>query len=389
MNTQIKNEFVQTLYLLRKDIVSLRSLTSMDTEVLTRFGKPSVSILLFLISMAMKKSIIVFFIYISTILMSLAQQTLLLTKYTFTDAQPLVWEITGGQTYTLTGADASLFKIKDRNELVFIGKANNRKWYDLTIKSSGRKTDVRIVKDEFNRNGVIAHRGAWKASQTPQNSLASLQEAIKLGCYGSEFDVHMSADLGLFVNHDPHYQEVTIEKTSSDQLKALKLSNGESLPTLEAYLAAGLTQNHTRLILEIKTSIISKERSMALTEKVVKLVQAMKAQGWVDYIAFDYEVCLKVKQLDPYATVTYLNGDKMPEALAADHLNGLDYHFSVIKKHEDWISQAHQHKLTVNVWTANEPDLLQWLLDKKVDYITTNEPESLFKIKAQNTSGNN
>jgi glycerophosphoryl diester phosphodiesterase len=41
---------------------------------------------------------------------------------------------------------------------------------------------------------VIAHRGAWKNAGVPENSIASLQHAIDLCCYGSEFDVHMSAD---------------------------------------------------------------------------------------------------------------------------------------------------------------------------------------------------
>src|SRR6185369_6559713 len=50
----------------------------------------------------------------------------------------------------------------------------------------------RIVKDNFIHNKVIAHRGAWKNTGTAENSIASLNHAIDLGCQGSEFDVHMS-----------------------------------------------------------------------------------------------------------------------------------------------------------------------------------------------------
>ena len=49
-------------------------------------------------------------------------------------------------------------------------------------------------KFNWNKNQVIAHRGAWKKNNFPQNSIASLNEAVKLGCYGSEFDVWMTAD---------------------------------------------------------------------------------------------------------------------------------------------------------------------------------------------------
>ena len=36
---------------------------------------------------------------------------------------------------------------------------------------------------------VIAHRGAWKEFNLPENSIASLEKAIELKCDGAEFDV--------------------------------------------------------------------------------------------------------------------------------------------------------------------------------------------------------
>ena len=41
----------------------------------------------------------------------------------------------------------------------------------------------------FASNKAIAHRGAFKKNGFPENSIASLREAIRLGCTGSEFDV--------------------------------------------------------------------------------------------------------------------------------------------------------------------------------------------------------
>lgn len=229
-------------------------------------------------------------------------------------------------------------------------------------------------------NKVIAHRGAWKNTGAPQNSIAALQHAIKLGCYGSEFDVHMSADSVLFVNHDHTYQGVAIEKTPAAQLSAIKLSNGESLPTVEAYLNAGKKQKRTRLVLEIKASQLGKERSLALAQKCVEMVRKTKTRGLVDYISFDYDVCKKVKELDPSAQVAYLNGDKTPEQVAADGLYGLDYHHSVYKKNENWIKEAQQKGLTLNVWTVNDKSLMDWFLERNVDFITTDQPELLLEI---------
>jgi glycerophosphoryl diester phosphodiesterase len=230
------------------------------------------------------------------------------------------------------------------------------------------------------KNKVIAHRGAWKNTGATENSIAALQHAIRLGCYGSEFDVHMSADLVPFVNHDHTIKGVHIEKTSAKELSEIKLSNGENLPTLEAYLKAGAKQKKTRLILEIKTSSLGKERSLELATRCVELVKKMKVRGITDYIAFSWDVCLQVKKLDPKAHVEYLNGDKTPAEIAAAGLDGIDYHYGVYKKNPTYISEIRERRLTTNVWTVNDKADMKLFLDNGVDYITTNEPEILLEM---------
>jgi glycerophosphoryl diester phosphodiesterase len=198
----------------------------------------------------------------------------------------------------------------------------------------------------------------------------------------------MSSDSVLFIHHDPTIEGISIEKTPAAELSKLKLSNGENLPTLAAYLQEGTRQNTTRLILEIKASEISKERSLALAEKVLQLVQKYRAQGWVDYISFDFDILKKIQQLDPFAKVAYLNGDKSPAELARHQFYGFDYHFKVLQKNENWIDEAHKHKLTVNAWTVNDEILMDWLLSKKAEFITTNEPELLLQKVKKSASGN-
>jgi len=227
---------------------------------------------------------------------------------------------------------------------------------------------------------VIAHRGAWKNTGVPENSIAALQYAIRLGCWGSEFDVHMSSDSVPFILHDHSIQGIHIEKTAAAELSQIKLSSGEPLPTLESYLLAGKTQKTTRLILEIKSSDISKERSLALTKKCVEMVKKLNVASLTEYIAFDFDVCKKVKELDPSAIVTYLNGDKSPDELVAAGLNGMDYHYSVYKQHEDWLVISKKKKLITNVWTVNDTETMTWFIDRKVDFITTNEPERLIGL---------
>ncbi|MES2828969.1 MAG: glycerophosphodiester phosphodiesterase family protein [Bacteroidota bacterium] len=236
-----------------------------------------------------------------------------------------------------------------------------------------------LISTTFSQTKTVAHRGAWKNTGAPENSIAALKEAIKMNCAGSEFDVHMSSDSVLFINHDATIQGLAIEKTSSKELSALKLSNGESFPTLKEYLLAGIKQRKTRLVLEIKPSAISKERGIALSHKVLEMVKSLKAETKVDYISFDYEICKELVKLAPKATVQYLNGDKSPAELKADGISGFDYNLKVLKLHPEWIKEAKDRKLITNVWTVNDEQSMDWLISESVDYITTNEPEILLK----------
>lgn len=228
----------------------------------------------------------------------------------------------------------------------------------------------------WNKNQVIAHRGAWKKKGLPENSIASLNEAIRLGCYGSEFDVHMTADSVLVVNHDADFLGMKIAASTYSELLQKKLSNGEHIPTLEAYLKAGIKQKKTKLILEIKPSNISQEWDMAMTDKSVAMVRALKAKDWVDYISFGYDILQHVLTLDPKANVAYLKGDVSLEKLKADGFYGADYHYSVYQKGE-WFAKAKELGLTINAWTVNELKDMNWLIGNKVEFITTNEPELL------------
>lgn len=232
----------------------------------------------------------------------------------------------------------------------------------------------------FHKNKVIAHRGAWKANGYPQNSLASLNQAVTLGCEGSEFDVWMTADGVLVVNHDSDFMGMPIETTSYDQLLTKNHENGEKLATVEEYLKEGKKQKGTKMIFEIKPSKISIERSREIAEKSVKTVKKMKASKWVDYITFSYEGGLKAIETDPKANVAYLTGDKTPMELKEAGFFGFDYNIGVLRKNPQWIKEAKDLGLTVNAWTVNSEEDMKWLLEMGTDFITTDEPELLLRI---------
>jgi len=233
---------------------------------------------------------------------------------------------------------------------------------------------------QFNKNIVIAHRGAWKVAGLPENSIASLNHAVALGCHGAEFDVHLTKDGVIVVNHDDNFYGMDIEKATYAELLTKQHPNGEKIPTLEAYLREGMKQTKTKLILEIKTSTVNLDRSLELTRLTVALVKKLKAEKWVEYICFSYDVGKKIHELNPKAKVAYLTGDVAPDVAKKDGYTGLDYHFSVYKEHPTWIKEAKALGLTVNAWTVNDKPEMQTLINQNVEYITTNEPELLFEV---------
>ncbi len=230
----------------------------------------------------------------------------------------------------------------------------------------------------FVDNNVIAHRGAWKKNNLAQNSIASLKQAIELECAGTEFDVRMTSDDSLVVFHDSTFNNLYIEKSKFADLVKFKLSNGEKLPTLREYLLAGIENNYsTRLFCEIKPSKISNERGIYISTKVIQTVNELNAQHYVTYISFNYNILKNILKLDSNATTLYLEGDKSPIQLTADGIGGVDYHFSMFKRHPEWIEQSKKNKLILNAWTVNEASDMDWLLTNEFDFITTDEPELL------------
>ena len=225
---------------------------------------------------------------------------------------------------------------------------------------------------------VIAHRGFWKTEGSAQNSITALEKAAEEKLYGSEFDVQVTLDGKLIVNHDAKFQGFVIAETPYKQLKKIRLQNGEKLPNLKKYLKKGKKLD-IQLILEIK-SHKSKEVEDKMAADIVKMVKKMGLEKQVEYIAFSLNVCEQLAKLTPESEIAYLNGDITPTELKKKGINGIDYHYNVIEKHPEWIKEAHDLGMKVNVWTVNKEDMMKKLIDRKVDYITTDQPLETKKL---------
>lgn len=226
---------------------------------------------------------------------------------------------------------------------------------------------------------VIAHRGYWDTPGSAQNSIRSLVKADSVGCYASEFDVWMTSDGVLVVNHDADINGVHIESSPAKKVLAEKLANGENVPTLKSYLEQAKKQP-SRIVLELKTHDSRKHERKAIKE-IVKMVKEYGLEDRTDYITFSKYGFQDIIKYAPKGTaVYYLSGDYIPWQIKEMNGAGIDYSLKVMKKHPEWVKMTHDLGMEVNVWTVNDPADMQWCIDQGVDYITTNAPEQLMEL---------
>jgi glycerophosphoryl diester phosphodiesterase len=223
---------------------------------------------------------------------------------------------------------------------------------------------------------IIAHRGAWKEFNLPENSIASLQKAIEIKAYGSEFDVRRTLDGKLVVNHDPTHFGDTIELKTYEALNAKKLSNGEDLPLLEDYFKKGTaSDHHTLLICEIKAALLSSTTSQLTTIETIDLAKKLGIENRIIYISFDFEVLRTIRAKRPSATVLYLENNKSLEEVMAATFNGINFNYAQFLGNPSIAANAKKQHLMLGSWTVNKDEDFNQLLEQGVQYITTNFPE--------------
>lgn len=151
-------------------------------------------------------------------------------------------------------------------------------------------------------NIIVAHRGgsteAGKTA-TPDNSIASLRYAQRLRCYASEADIYWTKDNRIIVAHADGNIKINglypWEHTLAELQASGKLSNGETMASLEEYLLETMKSGScTKLWLDIKNCYVSSsaphhDKVVKATERACEIITEMGAAPWVEFICTGYE----------------------------------------------------------------------------------------------------
>jgi glycerophosphoryl diester phosphodiesterase len=232
---------------------------------------------------------------------------------------------------------------------------------------------------------VIAHRGAHR--EAPENTLASLEQAISLGCDFVEIDVRRTKDGGLVIMHDNNVRRMTngtgkIEDLTLAEIRRLEVKNrpgtkwaGQKVPTFDEILERAKGR--------IKIYVDHKQAPPA------EVLAAIEKHGMLrDVVVYgSVPILREYKKLAPsvwimpghpksIAAIQALSRDLKPETLDG----------SVLEWTREQVEAA--HACGAQVWVDNRSNLdneagIKRAVDLGVDAIQTDDPATVLRILKQ------
>lgn len=244
-------------------------------------------------------------------------------------------------------------------------------------------------------NIVIAHRGACKEFNFPDNSQAGLRKAIELNLYGSECDINITSDGVVVVTHGTSFGGKAIKDTPYATLKSAgKLTNGETLPTFREYLETAMKGNGTKIIVDVKSlsdDAGGNNQSIKAGVAAAKLVKEMHAEDYVSFIigraAVYNGVIGSVGKAWP---VAYMNADAAKSTFSGMGCTWGNFDISSFAKNsagnfdpsicESKLKEWNAAGVDVSFYNIDTEAQIQWWLPHKDDVMAcTNYPMALMK----------
>ena len=248
---------------------------------------------------------------------------------------------------------------------------------------------------------VFAHRGG--GGLYPENTLEAFEYSAKMGVDVLELDVHATADGTLVVLHDATIDRTTdgngrVSEMTLDAVKKLdagyKFSKdgGQTFP----FRSKGITIPTLREVFEafpgITFNIEPKQETPSIIKPLCALIRERKEIDRVIVGSFRQAVIDEFR-LECPEVATSASPSEVSQFLALSK-TGLDQSYSppmqalqipenlgalnVVSK--DFVEAAHRRNLKVHVWTINETEDMQRLIELGVDGIMTDYPDRLLNV---------
>ncbi|MEV7466272.1 glycerophosphodiester phosphodiesterase family protein [Streptomyces kronopolitis] len=246
---------------------------------------------------------------------------------------------------------------------------------------------------------TVAHRGA--ASYAPENTLASIDAADRLGFKWVENDVQRTKDGELVILHDSSLARTTnveqvfpgrspwnvsdftlreIEKLDAGSWFGAKFK-GEQVPTLEDYMDE-VEHNDQSLLMELK----SPELYPGIERETLR---ELRSEGWLNSAhlkdrlviqSFNADAVKTVHKLQPEVRTGYLGNPSVADlprfAKYCDQINPV--HTVVTREYVaavHGLKGPHRRPLDLFTWTVDDPATAVRVAGLGVDGIISNKPD--------------
>ncbi|HXO86816.1 MAG TPA: glycerophosphodiester phosphodiesterase [Gemmatimonadales bacterium] len=217
---------------------------------------------------------------------------------------------------------------------------------------------------------VIAHRGASKVEL--ENTLAAFRAAAGQGADGVELDVHATLDGEIVVLHDPSIMGLPIAQARMRDLAALRLLNGEPLPTLAQALD---------VIGPLKAFVEVKVLDPRWDDRLLQTLDRGPNPSGYAVHSFAFHVVRRLREKRPTLPVGVLS-----EVTTRDPKQTLDdaKAQTLWQEHttlnESLVEAVHGLGASVITWTVDNPSEMEQLVSWGVEGICTNHPERARRV---------
>lgn len=250
----------------------------------------------------------------------------------------------------------------------------------FTIASLSKKRGKRDHKDVL----VIAHRGA--SGYAPENTIASFDEAVRLGADFIELDIQLSKDGELVVIHD-----LTVDRTTNGSGEVKNYTFAE-LQTLDAgswfhpKFAGEKIQKLTTILDRYKGKvgffIELKSPSLypGIEDKLAKILKGKQLDGDQVLIqSFDTAAIKKIRDILPHVKTGVLVKFSV-KGVSNEDLRQLSTFVDFINPNKRLVTKSlvkrvHHYGMKICPYTVRDQGSVQFLLNTGVDGIVTDYPD--------------
>jgi Glycerophosphoryl diester phosphodiesterase len=229
---------------------------------------------------------------------------------------------------------------------------------------------------------ISAHRGG--SIEAPENTIESFEYSIELGSSYIETDVQLSSNGIPYIFHDNDLnrlfgKNIIFNSLHSDEINELILFDRYKIPTLESTL---LKFPNTFFQIDVKTDevVLPTMEVIKKTNSTDKVCIASFSSKRLKQVHNLYpEICLS---MGPYEVMKLLLASfgLYRKKVPGNCLQIPIYKYGIKLVTKRFINYIHSIGLKIHVWTINDEDTMQKLIDLGVDGIITDRPKALKEL---------